>query len=59
MENVRVHSDHIADPPLGQAALLGEQIFQVAAELLELSTDEVRDSSRGVIETAALLPNDR
>jgi crotonobetainyl-CoA:carnitine CoA-transferase CaiB-like acyl-CoA transferase len=55
MENVQVHSDHIADPPLGQAPLLGEQTFQIAAELLELGTDEVRDLiARGVLETAAV-----
>jgi crotonobetainyl-CoA:carnitine CoA-transferase CaiB-like acyl-CoA transferase len=59
MENVQVHSDHIADPPIGQAPLLGEQTFQIAAELLELSTDEVRDLiARGVLETAAPLPTD-
>jgi crotonobetainyl-CoA:carnitine CoA-transferase CaiB-like acyl-CoA transferase len=54
MENVQVHSDHIADPPLGQAPLLGEQTFQIAAELLDLGADEVRDLiARGVLETAA------
>jgi crotonobetainyl-CoA:carnitine CoA-transferase CaiB-like acyl-CoA transferase len=53
MENVQIHSDHIADPPLGQAPLLGEQTFEIAAELLDLSADQVRDLiARGVLETA-------
>jgi hypothetical protein len=56
MENVQVHCDHIADPPLGHAPLLGEQTFQIAAELLDLNTDEVLDLiARGVLETAARL----
>lgn len=52
LENVQIHSDRIADPPLGQAPLLGEQTREVAAELLGLSHDEIDDLiSRGVLET--------
>lgn len=36
MENVQIHSDRIADPPLLQAPLLGEQTREIAAELLGL-----------------------
>ncbi|MGV0808843.1 CoA transferase [Mycolicibacterium setense] len=36
MENVQIHSDRIADPPLLQAPLLGEQTREIAAELLDL-----------------------
>ena len=32
VENVQIHSDHIADPPLGQAPLLGEQTREILAE---------------------------
>jgi crotonobetainyl-CoA:carnitine CoA-transferase CaiB-like acyl-CoA transferase len=52
LENVQIHSDRIADPPLGQAPLLGEQTREVAAELLGCSHDEIDDLiSRGVLET--------
>ncbi|KHO27272.1 CoA-transferase [Mycolicibacterium setense] len=36
MENVQIHSDRIADPPLLQAPLLGEQTREIAAELLDM-----------------------
>ncbi len=51
MENVQIHSDRIADPPLGQAPLLGEQTREVAAELLGLDEAEIDDLlERGVLE---------
>lgn len=34
LENVQIHSDRIADPPLLQAPLLGEQTREIATELL-------------------------
>jgi crotonobetainyl-CoA:carnitine CoA-transferase CaiB-like acyl-CoA transferase len=52
MENVQIHAEHTVDPPLGQAPLLGEQTFEVAAELLGLGNDQVRALiARGVLET--------
>ncbi|MCK0173845.1 CoA transferase [Mycolicibacterium sp. F2034L] len=52
LENVVFHSDHVPDPPLGQAPLLGEQTAEVAAELLGLGAAEVADlMERGVLET--------
>lgn len=54
MENVVIHSDRIADPPLGQAPLLGEQTREVAAELLGLGPAEIDDLlERGVLEAPA------
>lgn len=54
LENVQIHSDRIADPPLGQAPLLGEQTRELGAELLGLSQAEIDDLiSRGVLETVA------
>lgn len=51
MENVQIHSDRVADPPLGQAPLLGEQTREIAAELLGLSDVEIDDLiERGVLE---------
>ncbi len=41
MENVQIHSDRIADPPLLQAPLLGEQTREIAAELLGLDDAEI------------------
>ena len=53
MENVQIHSDHIADPPLRQAPLLGEQTVEIATELLGLVDVEVQDLiTRGVLESA-------
>lgn len=52
MENVQIHCDHVADPPLGQAPLLGEQTAEIAAELLGLDADEIAAlHERGVLET--------
>lgn len=54
LENVQVHSGRIADPPLGQAPLLGEQTRELAAELLGLSQDDIDDlMARGVLESVA------
>ncbi|WP_396898216.1 CoA transferase [Mycolicibacterium sp.] len=55
MENVQIHSERIADPPLGQAPLLGEQTRDIAAELLHLGDPEIDDLlARGVLEGPAL-----
>ncbi|WP_275571346.1 CaiB/BaiF CoA-transferase family protein [Mycolicibacterium vanbaalenii] len=52
MENVQIHCDHVADPPLGQAPLLGEQTVEIAAELLGLDPAQIDDlHRRGVLET--------
>jgi crotonobetainyl-CoA:carnitine CoA-transferase CaiB-like acyl-CoA transferase len=52
LENVVFHSDHVPDPPLGQAPLLGEQTAEVAGELLGLDAAEVAELiERGVLET--------
>lgn len=54
LENVQIHSGRIADPPLGQAPLLGEQTRELAAELLGLSQDDIDDLlARGVLESVA------
>jgi crotonobetainyl-CoA:carnitine CoA-transferase CaiB-like acyl-CoA transferase len=56
LENVQLHCDRTVDPPLGQAPLLGEQTFEIAAELLGLDDARIRALiARGVLE-AALLP---
>lgn len=53
LENVQIHSERIADPPLRQAPLLGEQTREIARELLELSDAEIDDLlARGVLEIA-------
>jgi len=52
MENVQVHADHVADPPLGQAPLIGEQTAEIAAELLGLDADQIAAlHEKGVLET--------
>jgi len=52
LENVLFHSEHVPDPPLGQAPLLGEQTAEIAAELLGLDVSEVAElMARGVLET--------
>lgn len=52
MENVQIHCDHVADPPLGQAPLLGEQTAEIAADLLGLDPAQIDDlHERGVLET--------
>ena len=54
LENVQIHSERIADPPLGQAPLLGEQTRQIAAERLGLQAAEIEDLiGRGVLEVPA------
>ncbi|MEV0670607.1 CoA transferase [Mycobacterium sp. NPDC050441] len=51
MENVQIHSDRIADPPLRQAPLLGEQTRDIAAELLGLDGADVDELiAAGVLE---------
>ena len=55
MENVQIHCDHVPDPPLGQAPLLGEQTAEIAAELLGLGDAEVAQLlERGVLENPSL-----
>lgn len=55
MENVQIHSERVADPPLGQAPLLGEQTIEIATELLGLARADVEDLiARGVLETASV-----
>lgn len=52
VENVQVHCDHVADPPLGQAPLLGEHTAAIAAELLGLTPEQIQDlHRRAVLET--------
>jgi crotonobetainyl-CoA:carnitine CoA-transferase CaiB-like acyl-CoA transferase len=52
MENVQIHCDHVADPPLGQAPLLGEQTEEIAAELLGLDAGQIHElHARAVLET--------
>ncbi|MFV9635207.1 CoA transferase [Mycobacterium neumannii] len=52
MENVQIHCDHVADPPLRQAPLIGEQTAEIATELLGLSPTEIEAlHRRGVLET--------
>jgi crotonobetainyl-CoA:carnitine CoA-transferase CaiB-like acyl-CoA transferase len=52
MENVQIHCAHVADPPLGQAPLLGEQTAEIAAELLGLDPGQIDElHERGVLET--------
>lgn len=41
MENVQIHCDHVADPPLLQAPLIGEQTAEIATELLGLNPTEI------------------
>ncbi|MEX3771646.1 CoA transferase, partial [Mycolicibacterium fortuitum] len=51
MENVQIHSDRIADPPLLQAPLLGEQTREIAAELLGLDETAIDELiANGVLE---------
>ena len=52
MENVQIHCAHVADPPMRQAPLLGEQTAEIAAELLGLGPAEIAAlHERGVLET--------
>ncbi|MGV0814357.1 CoA transferase [Mycolicibacterium boenickei] len=51
MENVQIHSDRIADPPLRQAPLLGEQTREIASGLLGLDDSDIDDLiAAGVLE---------
>lgn len=53
LENAQLHSERIADPPLGQAPLLGEQTIEIATTLLGLDPADVADLlERGVLQTA-------
>lgn len=55
MENVQINCDHVADPPLRQAPLIGEQTAEIAAELLGLNPTEIEAlHSRGVLETTSV-----
>jgi len=55
LENVQMHAEHIPDPPLGQAPLLGEQTVEIARNRLGLSEDEIaRLVERGVLEVAVI-----
>ncbi|MCV7203916.1 CoA transferase [Mycolicibacterium peregrinum] len=51
MENVQIHSDRVADPPLIQAPLLGEQTRDIAVELLGLDDADIDELiEAGVLE---------
>jgi crotonobetainyl-CoA:carnitine CoA-transferase CaiB-like acyl-CoA transferase len=53
MENLQIHAEHVAGPPLGPAPLLGEQTYQIAQEVLGFDTAQIDDLvSRGVLEVA-------
>lgn len=52
LENAQLHAQRIADPPLGQAPLLGEQTAEIATALLGLDDAELQDLlARGVLQT--------
>ena len=52
MENVVIHSERIADPPMRQAPLLGEQTREIAADLLGLDDEQITELLRsGVLES--------
>lgn len=51
LENAQLHAARIADPPLGQAPLLGEHTADIATTLLGLDDAELRDLlARGVLQ---------
>jgi crotonobetainyl-CoA:carnitine CoA-transferase CaiB-like acyl-CoA transferase len=53
MENVQIHAERVAEPPLLPAPLLGEQTYQIAEELLGLDTAQTGELvRRGVLEIA-------
>lgn len=55
LENAQLHSERIADPPLGQAPLLGEHTVEIATTLLGLDEAAVADLvERGVLQTHRL-----
>ncbi len=52
VENAQIHCAHVADPPMRQAPLLGEQTAEIAAELLGLDPAQITAlHDRGVLET--------
>ncbi|WP_040831016.1 CaiB/BaiF CoA-transferase family protein [Nocardia jiangxiensis] len=54
MENVQIHAESVAVPPLGPAPLLGEQTYRIAQDLLGLDEAQIDDLvSRGVLEVAS------
>lgn len=54
LENVQIHSERIADPPLRQAPLLGEQTREIARDLLGLPDAQIEELiTRGVLEIPA------
>ena len=53
MENLQIQAERIAEPPLGPAPRLGEQTYQIAAELLGLDAAQADDLvRRGVLEVS-------
>lgn len=55
LENAQLHSERTADPPLGQAPLLGEHTIEIATTLLGLDEAAVADLvERGVLQTHRL-----
>ncbi len=46
MENVQIHCAHVADPPMRQAPLLGEQTAEIAAELSRSGSGRDRRAAR-------------
>ncbi|WP_460775771.1 CaiB/BaiF CoA-transferase family protein [Microbacterium sp. GXF7504] len=55
LEDVLVHADHVADPPAGQAPMLGQHTVEIATDVLGLSPAEVDDLlTRGVLEAPPL-----
>lgn len=58
LENAQLHSQRIADPPLGQAPLLGEHTVEIATTVLGLDDAELRDLlARGVLQTPPEAPS--
>lgn len=52
LENTQIHAAGVAEPPLVQAPLLGEQTRDIAAELLGLDDAQIGDLiGRGILET--------
>lgn len=55
MENVQIHAEHIADPPLRQAPLLGEQTAEVLEEVLGMDRETVDALlAKGVLESTVV-----
>ena len=54
LENVQIHAERVAEPPMVPAPLLGGQTYQIAEELLGLDGTEIDDLvRRGVLEIAS------